>query len=263
MSSVFSFLVEQLSVPLTVILLSGLLLWVWEIKQPFRAVKYWSIFIQDLKELPIILFFIVLSAQVYVYISNVFFAPILGIIDHYWGGSLVISIPLYLRILIAILIKDTIAYFNHWLMHHHIMFWRTHKWHHFQKSMYWLKGNKNSLAAKIIAKWDFIAFPLLAIPADITFACVVGYSFFTFFVHTNIKWSPWMKYVEWLLVTPRYHLIHHSSNIEYQYKNLGDIFTFCDRIFGTYIDPKVFESSQEEFGLDDEESLTLRMIIGL
>jgi len=45
MSSVFSFLVEQLSVPLTVILLSGLLLWVWEIKQPFRAVKYWSIFI--------------------------------------------------------------------------------------------------------------------------------------------------------------------------------------------------------------------------
>ena len=184
-------------------------------------------------------------------------------INHSWGWRLVTDLPLWFRLIIAILLKDIIAYINHWLMHRNIVFWRTHKWHHFQKPMYWLKGNKNSLMAKIIAKWDFIAFPLLAIPVNITFICVVAYSFFTFFVHTNIQWLPWMKTLEWILVTPRYHLVHHSSKVEHQYKNLGDIFTFCDRIFGTYIDPEVFEQSQEEFGLDDDEFLTLRMVVGI
>lgn len=259
----FLHFMQQLLIPFLTLLISGTILWLWEIKQPFREIQHLPTFLQDIRELPIIFLFIVLSAQIYAYVSDLFIFPIIEAVTHSVGWTSVLDMPLWFRLIIAILIKDLIAYFNHWLMHHTFIFWRTHTWHHLQKPMYWLKGNKNSLMAKIIAKWDFIAFPILGIPLDITFACVLAYSFFTFFVHSNIQWLPWMRTVEWILVTPRYHLVHHSSDIQYQHKNLGDIFTFCDRIFGTYLDPDTFDPSGEEFGLDEDESLTSRMIIGL
>ncbi|KAB8317472.1 sterol desaturase family protein [Tolypothrix campylonemoides VB511288] len=254
---------QPLLIPLLTLLISGTILWIWEIKQPFRKIKNLPTFLEDLRELPIIFLFIVVSAQIYSYVGNLFVFPTIEAVTHSVGWTLVLSLPLWLRIVIAILFKDLIAYFNHWLMHHNLVLWRTHKWHHLQKPMYWLKGNKNSLFAKIIAKWDFLSFPLLGIPLDITLICVLAYSFFTFFVHSNIQWLPWMRAVEWVFVTPRYHLVHHSSNIQLQCKNLSDIFTFCDRIFGTYVDPESFDTSHEEFGLDEDESLTLRMIIGI
>ncbi|MCC5631136.1 sterol desaturase family protein [Nostoc sphaeroides CHAB 2801] len=256
-------LIQQFLIPFLTLLISGTILWLWEIKQPFRKIQHLPIFLQDIRELPIIFLFIVLSAQIYSYISDLFIFPIIEAVTHSVGWTSVLHLPLWFRLIIAILIKDLIAYFNHWFMHHTFVLWRVHKWHHLQKPMYWLKGNKNSLIAKIIAKSDFIAFPILAIPLDITFTCVLAYSFFTFFVHSNIQWLPWMRTVEWILVTPRYHLIHHSADIQYQHKNLGDIFTFCDRIFGTYIDPETFDPSHEQFGLDEDESLTPKMIIGL
>ena len=254
---------QQLLIPVLTLLISGTILWLWEIKQPFREIQHLSIFLQDLRELPIIFLFIILSAQIYSYASNLFIFSAIEAVTHSIGWILVLSLPLWLRIIVAILIKDLIAYFNHWFMHHNLILWRSHKWHHLQKPMYWLKGNKNSLIAKIIAKCDFIAFPILAIPWEITFVCILAYSFFTFFVHSNIQWLPWMRTVEWVLVTPRYHLIHHSSDIQHQRQNLGDIFTFCDRIFGTYVDPETFDPSDEEFGLDEDESLTLRIIMGI
>ena len=259
----FLYFVQQLLSPLLTLLVSGTILWLWETKQPFRKFQHWPTFFQDLRELPIIFFFIILSAQIYACISNLFILPTIETVTSSIGWTVVLSLPLWLKIIIAICIKDLIAYFNHWLMHHNIVLWRTHKWHHLQKDMYWLKGNKNSLMAKIIAKWDFIAFPILEIPLDITFVCVLAYSFFTFFVHSNIQWLPWMRTLEWVLVTPRYHLVHHSSKGQYQHKNFGDIFTFCDRIFGTYVDPETFEPTHEEFGLDEDESLTLRTIVGI
>ncbi|NJO63504.1 MAG: sterol desaturase family protein [Richelia sp. RM2_1_2] len=254
---------QKLLVPVLTLLISGTILWIWEINQPFRKIQHLSTFLQDLKELPIILLFIVVSAQIYSYIGNIFIFPAIEALTHWTGWTLVLSLPLWLRVIFAILLKDLIAYFNHWLMHHNLIFWRTHKWHHFQSSMYWLKGNKNSLIAKFIAKWDFLGFLVLGIPLDITLICVLAYSFFTFFVDSNIQWLPWMRRFEWVLVSPRYHLVHHSSDIQLQYKNLGDIFTFCDRIFGTYVDPDNFDSKDGEFGLDKDESLTARMIMGI
>jgi sterol desaturase/sphingolipid hydroxylase (fatty acid hydroxylase superfamily) len=261
--SLLSYFAQQLYIPALTLVLSGSLLWLWEIKQPFRKIESLSTFIQDLRELPIIFLFIVLSAQIYAYINDSWFMSAIGHFTHSAPWMFLISLPLWFRLLIAILIKDLIAYVNHWLMHNTWILWRDHKWHHLQKPMYWLKGNKNSLLAKIIAKWDFIAFPLLAIPFNITLFCVLAYSFFTFFVHTNIQWFPWMKVLERIFVTPRYHLVHHLNEMEYQHKNFGDIFTFFDRIFGTYIDPETVDISSKEFGLEDSETLTVRMILGI
>ncbi len=248
--------------PILIIITSGVILWIWEFGQPLRQIDLETIF-QDLKELPIILVFIVLSAQIYGYIEHHYILPVSGWGQHIHLWHMVLHSPLWLRIILAILLKDLIAYSYHLAMHHNMTFWRSHKWHHMQDQMYWLKGNKNSLVAKFIAKWDLIGFVLLGIPLDLTLIFVTAYSFFTFFVHSNIQWQPWMKYVEWVLVTPRYHMVHHSSNIDLQRKNLGDLFTFCDRIFGTYVNPETLDIKQQKFGILPKETLTLRDILGL
>ncbi len=249
--------------PLLIISVSGVIFWSWELQQPLRKIPHLPTFLQDLKELPIILLFIVLSAKIYAYLESLYILPFFEVLGQKHNWILILSSPLWIRVVVAILLKDLIAYWYHWMMHHNLVLWHAHKWHHMQQQMYWLKGNKNSLLAKFIAKWDFIGFALLGIPLDLTLFFITLYSFFTFFVHSNVEWRPWMKYVEYVFVTPRYHLVHHSSNIELQQKNLGDVFTFCDRIFGTYICPTTFDIEHEDFGLDEEEPLTLRVILGL
>ena len=210
--------------PISIIAISGLILWLWELNQPFRKFEILPVFFQDLKELPIILLFIVLSAKAYGYLEDSYLLPLFKSTEQLYMWEMMMNIPLWLRVATAILMKDFIAYIYHWLMHHNIILWRAHKWHHMQEQMYWLKGNKNSLIAKFIAKWDLIGFALLGIPLKITLFFVIAYSFFTFFVHSNVQWKPWMKHIEWFIVTPRYHFVHHSSNIELQQK-IWEIFS--------------------------------------
>jgi len=50
--------------------------------------------------------------------------------------------------------------------------------------------------------------------------------------HTrHIKTMGWLEYV---IVTPAHHRVHHAINPEYLDKNYGQIFIFWDRMFGTY-----------------------------
>ncbi|MEG4810272.1 sterol desaturase family protein [Microcoleus sp. F8-D3] len=255
---------QQLLIPLLTLFISGVVICIWEIKKPLREIEYLSTLLTDLRELPIVILFGVISTQIYYYLSSQFVFPAIEAITHSTVTVLVLNLPLWLRMIIAILLKDFIAYFNHRIMHYNYFLWRAHKWHHLQKPMYWLKGNKDSLVYKIIFSWDLLFFSLLEVPLNATLIFTIAYSFSNFMVHANIQWpSHWMKKIEWVLVTPRYHLSHHSRNIQLQGKNLGDIFTFHDRIFGTYIDPDNFDFSHDEFGLDEEELPTVRMIIGL
>jgi sterol desaturase/sphingolipid hydroxylase (fatty acid hydroxylase superfamily) len=255
---------QQLLIPLLTLFISGVVLCICEIKKPLREIQYLSTFLTDIRELPIVLLFVVISTQISSYLSSLFVFPAIEAITHSTVTVLVLNLPLWLRVIIAILLKNFIAYFNHWLMHYNSFLWRSHKWHHLQKPMYWLKGNKDSLVYNIIFSWDLLFFSLLEVPLNATLIFTIAYSFSNFMVHANIQWSShWMKKIEWVLVTPRYHLSHHSRNIQLHGKNLGDIFTFHDRIFGTYIDPDNFDFSYDEFGLDEEELPTVRMIIGI
>jgi sterol desaturase/sphingolipid hydroxylase (fatty acid hydroxylase superfamily) len=43
-----------------------------------------------------------------------------------------------------------------------------------------------------------------------------------------------LGWLEYILATPSNHRVHHGSNIKYLDKNMGMIFIFWDRLFGTY-----------------------------
>ena len=68
--------------------------------------------------------------------------------------------------------------------------------------------------------------------------------------------------MEWFIVMPRYHHIHHSSNPDHYNLNLGNNFTFWDRLFGTYLDPDTLERSKMVFGIGEKPN-PMRLIAGL
>ena len=55
---------------------------------------------------------------------------------------------------------------------------------------------------------------------------------YSFFTHTQVIGN--LGWLEYILITPSHHGVHHSSNEKYLNKNYGDLFVFWDKLFGTF-----------------------------
>lgn len=117
---------------------------------------------------------------------------------------------LLLKLALFYIIEDFGLYWVHRLMHTK-QFWRTHKWHHYPTYiMYWLAGIRTSLPHLVLFNFTFVAArPLLGgSPGWIFPLIAIEHLCRNNWMHMNVSWkSTWL---EWLIVTPRYHQIHHS-----------------------------------------------------
>ena len=43
-----------------------------------------------------------------------------------------------------------------------------------------------------------------------------------------------LGFLEYILVTPSHHRVHHASNLQYLDRNFGTVFIFWDKLFGTF-----------------------------
>jgi sterol desaturase/sphingolipid hydroxylase (fatty acid hydroxylase superfamily) len=56
--------------------------------------------------------------------------------------------------------------------------------------------------------------------------------------HANVEYPRWIeRRLGWLLVTADMHRIHHSPEPRETNSNFGAVFSFWDRLFGTYVPP--------------------------
>lgn len=250
---------KDILIQLSILFISGLILWPWEILQPLRKIKYSTIVFQGFRDALITTLFTFIVVYSFLQLSNlVVFASIIKVVN--WIE--IVSIPLWLRLTIAIFLRELNVYIFHWLMHNTKILWQTHKWHHSSDQMWWIYAQKASLMSQLLMKMTFLWFPLLAIPPKVMLFMAIVFLFHAIFTHANVKWYSWMKVLEWFIYTPRLHLIHHFNNPQLGGKNLGGLFTLFDRIFGTYVDPDTVDYNQEQFGLDGE-SVTVKMIVGI
>ena len=171
-----------------------------------------------------------------------------------------LSLPLPVRVLCYLVIADFGHYWIHRLMHYK-MFWRIHKWHHAPDYMYWLMGVRTTLPQQVLVNLPYIfAYPFVALsPWWMALAIGAGHAVQNDWMHLNVTWrSSWL---EWLIVTPRYHHIHHSNEPEHYVANLGALFTVWDRMFGTYVDPDTLRR-ELSFGIDEKVPL-IRLAVGV
>jgi sterol desaturase/sphingolipid hydroxylase (fatty acid hydroxylase superfamily) len=173
------------------------------------------------------------------------------------------SLPSALRIIIALFIVDFIIYWIHRAQHNYDVFWRTHAWHHSIEHMYWFSGFRTSFLHSFLYNIPQVVIPVTLFhlsPAE----AGIGYSlgiFIQFVEHTNWKMS--FGPLNWLLVTPDYHRVHHSATL-HRGQNLAGTFRIWDRMFGTYIDPaRMPEGYALGLGEPVDGKKIPRMLVGL
>jgi sterol desaturase/sphingolipid hydroxylase (fatty acid hydroxylase superfamily) len=164
------------------------------------------------------------------------------------------------RVVAFYLVADCGSYWMHRLMHTRHL-WRIHRWHHSPTQLYWFAGARATLPQQILFNLPYIAAaPLLAgIPLWVIFAMTIEAVLRNNWMHMNVTWrSHWLERV---LVTPRYHHIHHSAEAQLHDGNYGSLFSIWDRLFGTYIDPDV--TVPRSFGTGEKPRDPILLMLGL
>lgn len=135
--------------------------------------------------------------------------------------------------LLAFIIIDFASYWNHRLSHKINFFWNQHVIHHSSEEFNLACALRQSISNLLGY------FPLLLIPAAIigvpykAIAILTPIHLFAqFWYHT--KHIGKLGFLEYIIVTPSQHRVHHAINPEYIDKNLAAIFCVWDRIFGTF-----------------------------
>jgi sterol desaturase/sphingolipid hydroxylase (fatty acid hydroxylase superfamily) len=173
------------------------------------------------------------------------------------------GLPSVVRIIMALFIVDFIVYWIHRSQHTWTLLWRTHAWHHSIEQMYWFAGFRTSFFHSLLNNIPQVIIPVTLFKLSPVEAGI-GYSigvFIQFIEHTNWKLS--FGPLNWLLVTPDYHRIHHSATL-HRGMNLAGTFRIWDMMFGTYVDPaKVKEDFPLGLGEPIENKKIPRMLVGV
>ena len=164
------------------------------------------------------------------------------------------ALPWYVRLSVYLLVSDFGTYWAHRLLHYGAL-WHAHAWHHSPRYLYFLSGSRaGPVHIAILIAPTTLAFVFFPDPESYWVASL--HSAFQIanqhYLHSNL-WAPFAKQLEYVLITPRMHFVHHSSKREYADSNYGFIFSFWDRLFGTFTDPETV-SPDEPLGLSYEIS---------
>ena len=172
-------------------------------------------------------------------------------------------LPSAVRIIMALFIVDFIVYWIHRSQHSYDLVWRTHAWHHSIEEMYWFSGFRTSFFHSLLNNIPQVIVPVTLFKLSPVEAGI-GYSIgilIQFVEHTNCKLS--FGPLNWLLVTPDYHRIHHSATL-HRGKNLAGTFRIWDMMFGTYVNPaEVKEVFPLGLGEPVETKKVPRMLMGI
>jgi sterol desaturase/sphingolipid hydroxylase (fatty acid hydroxylase superfamily) len=140
------------------------------------------------------------------------------------------SILLYF---IAFVCVDFASYCHHRLKHSINIFWNMHVIHHSSEEFNLACALRQSITNNLgIGILFLIPAALLGVPHQIIIILGPLHLFGQFWYHTrHIGKLGWLEYI---LVTPSQHRVHHAINKEYIDKNLAAIFCVWDRAFGTF-----------------------------
>lgn len=130
------------------------------------------------------------------------------------------------------LLQDFAYYLLHVVDHKSRFFWSVHITHHSSEYYNISTGFRSPVFQPL---YRYLYFSPLAFLGFNPWHIMGAYALFQVYgtlVHTLSIKS--MGILEWVLVTPSHHRVHHARNIKYLDKNMGMALIIWDRIFGTF-----------------------------
>ncbi|MCF0071910.1 sterol desaturase family protein [Dyadobacter sp. CY261] len=142
-----------------------------------------------------------------------------------------------------ILATDFVWYWYHRMGHKINLFWGFHVVHHTSEEFNYTAGTRITIFQAVVRTAFWSVLPLIGFPAPMITTMLIVHGLYPFFTHTQVIGK--LGFLEYIIVTPSHHRVHHASNEAYLDKNFGDMFIIWDKLFGTFEE----EKEQPVFGL--------------
>ena len=135
--------------------------------------------------------------------------------------------------ILAFICIDFASYWGHRLSHKVNIFWNKHVIHHSSEEFNLACALRQSISTIIGFRSIFlIPAAIIGFPSEIIITLTPIHLFAQFWYHTQHIGK--LGFLEYIIVTPSQHRVHHAINPIYIDKNLSAIFCVWDRIFGTF-----------------------------
>lgn len=146
------------------------------------------------------------------------------------------QLPLWAQFLLAVLVADLAQALLHRAYHNVPWLWRFHAVHHSSRSMDWLAGSRIHFVEILLTR-TAVLLPLVALgfaqEAVNAYVILVGVQ--AVLAHANLRLD--FGWLEYLLVTPRYHHWHHARHADYIDVNYAIHLPLVDMLMGTFRRP--------------------------
>jgi len=143
---------------------------------------------------------------------------------------------LWIQIILTLIVIDFVYYWFHRTSHRVRFFWGIHMNHHSSEEMNFLVSLRQAWFNPLFRLPFFFILPLIGFDPLLTFVVGAASTLWAVIQHTQTIGK--LRPLEWFMVTPSAHRVHHGVNVEYLNKNFGNLFIVWDRIFGTYAEEK-------------------------
>jgi alkylglycerol monooxygenase len=144
--------------------------------------------------------------------------------------------PGILHWVLLLLSADFMWYWYHRLGHEINLFWGFHVVHHQSEEFNYTAGTRITIFQAVVRTMFWAVLPIIGFPAEMITTVLIIHGLYPFFTHTRLIGK--LGILEYILVTPSHHRVHHASNEEYLDKNYGDMFIIWDKLFGTFAEEK-------------------------
>ncbi len=134
--------------------------------------------------------------------------------------------------LLLFFFTDFIWYWYHRLGHEVNIIWSAHVVHHQSQDFNFTVAARITVLQALARAVFWSILPLIGFSPQMTVLVLLVHGAYPFFTHTQMVGK--LGFLEYFLVTPSHHRVHHSSNPEYLDKNYGDVLIIWDKIFGTF-----------------------------
>ncbi len=157
------------------------------------------------------------------------------------------SWPIWLQFILAVFVADLFQAGLHRIYHNVPFLWRFHAVHHSSRHMDWLAGSRIHLIEILLTR-SAVLTPLVVLgfsaPAINGYVILVGIQ--AVLAHANLRINfGWLEYV---LVTPRYHHWHHARHADYMDVNYAIHLPLVDMLMGSFKRPPA-NVWPEEYGV--------------
>ena len=196
------------------------------------------------------LFFTLTTVLVNFSMAFLLVASTIWVTDNRFGLINWWNVPLWAQVIFGLLLMDLIgAYLAHWVQHNVQWMWKFHLIHHTDQHLDTTSANRHHPGESVIRfGFTILAVFIVGAPVWLIFLYQSASLLATQFNHSNMNIPEKLdSALSYIIATPRMHRVHHHYREPYSNTNYGNIFSFWDRIFGTF---RRVDNNKLVYGLD-------------